>query len=98
MSKVFLAFKIFYQLHFISYSWAQNVAGKEVWKLAKENSLPDIFHGFEPPGNVMGWVTITSIQMTAFSKSFFKYCWVYSKYFVVIYELYVILRVWPCIK
>ena len=37
---------------------AQNVTGKEARKSAKENILTDIFHGFEPPRNLMKWLEL----------------------------------------
>ena len=52
---VFVASKNFCQLHSRSEFLKNTCEEKEALKLAKENILTDIFHGFEPPGNLMKW-------------------------------------------
>ena len=51
----FVSSKNFVQLHSRSEFSKGTCEGKEDWKLAKEDILTDIFHGFEPPRNLMKW-------------------------------------------
>ena len=50
---VLLTSKTFCQLHSSSKFLKNTCEGKEAWKLAKEKIVTDIYHGLEPPGNLM---------------------------------------------
>ena len=55
-------------------TWKKNTCeGKKAWKLAKENIHADIFHVFQPLGNLMKWcdLRLQVFRQQSCSKSFF---------------------------
>lgn len=58
-----MAAENFCPLHSGSEFLKNTCVGKEIWKLTKENILRDIFHGFQPPGNLMKWLRLLCIQV-----------------------------------
>ena len=88
---VFVASKNFCQLHSRSEFLKNTCEEKEALKLAKENILTDIFHGFEPPGNLMKWFNLRLQVFLGQTCSKSAIC-------LVIYKLYVIFEFCPTKK
>ena len=70
-----MAAEDFCPLHLGSEFFRNTCVGKEIWRLTKENIRRDIFHGFQPPVNLMKWLQLLCIQVITIAPrvSFFRY-------------------------
>ena len=55
---IFVASKTFCALYSHSKFLKNTCEAKKAWMFAKENNLTDVFHGFEPLGNLIKWLEL----------------------------------------